>query len=134
MKIKHGVQIALSGVSLALFMFAEAAQAEDFRDQQDRERNEYYQSQDAQREINRLQDHEELRRTQSNQELRYQEQKMEIKKKQRAHPYDPEIITHDRGEIQVNQKDNNLKTNEQSDQKQTGQMPKVNMDRLLEGN
>lgn len=121
---------------LFTLLFAEKVFAEDFRDQQDRMRNEYYQQQDTQREMNRMRDYDELRQTQMNQEIKYRAQDEEMKKsakkiQQRAHPYEPEIITHDRGVIN-NKENKNLNKEPESDQKQSGEMPKVNMNKLLE--
>lgn len=136
MKVKYGIQIIFSGISLALLMLVETAQAEDFRDQQDRMRNDYYQQQDSQREMNRVRDHEELRQTQSNQQLRYQDQNLQrdkVKKKinQRVHPNEPEIITHDRGEKQIDSKNKELKSDDSSTQKNDLKLPKFNIDKLL---
>lgn len=125
-------------LSLFTFLFSEKALAEDLRDQQDRMRNEYYQQQDTQREMNRQRDHDELRQTQMNQEIRYRSQDEEMKKaakniQKRAHPYEPEVISHDRGVIN-NQENKDLKSGVEPDQKQSGEMPKVNIDKLLERN
>src|SRR5688500_3224831 len=123
----------LSGIFMVFFLFTERALAEDFRDQQDRMRNEYYEQQEAQREMNRVRDHEELRQTQTNQAIKYQEQDIQMKKaakriQQRAHPYEPEIITHDRGLINTNTENKGPKAKTESEEKQTEKMPTVNMD------
>lgn len=128
------------GMSCVLFfLLTERALAEDFRDQQDRMRNEYYQQQDTQREMNRMRDHDELRQTQTNQAIQYREQDIQMKKaakkiQQRANPYEPEIISHDRGVINTNQGNKALKEGVKTDQKLKEGMPKVNVDKLLEGN
>lgn len=121
------------------FIFTERALAEDFRDQQDRMRNEYYQQQDTQREMNRVRDHEELRQTQTNQAIKYREQDEQMKKAsqrihKRATPHEPEIISHDRGVINANPEGKDLKPRPEADQKQIQDMPKVNMDKLLDSN
>lgn len=139
-KNTHALTYLLAGGLFVLFcLFTKTVWAEDFRDQQDRMRDEYYDQQDAQREMNRVRDHEELRQTQTNQTIRYQEQDTQMKKaakkiQQRAHPYEPEIISHDRGLINNNTEHKGSNAAAESGKKQTGDMPKVNVDRLLEGN
>jgi membrane protein involved in colicin uptake len=85
MNLKVGVA---KGLVLLSLVYAGGAVAEDFRDQQDRMNNEYYQRIDSQREMNRQRDHYELRQTQDNQHLKYQEQNRELKKakKRVEHP------------------------------------------------
>lgn len=127
--------LTFAGVFIVFFLFTtEKVLAEDFRDQQDRMRNDYYDQIDAQREMNRVRDHEELRQTQTNQAIKYREQDEQMRKssnkiRERAHPYEPEMITHDRGTIDTNQDHQGSKIEPKSDDN-SGNMPKVNVDKL----
>jgi hypothetical protein len=92
-RAKHKIWL-LSGIFLVFFSMIEIAKADTLYDQQIRERDEYYQRQDWQRELNRLRDHDELRQTQFNQERRFQEQmrEMELEKirmMNTQYPYQP---------------------------------------------
>lgn len=66
-----------------LWFFTERVFAEDFRDQQDRMRNEYYQEQERQRELDIYRIEQEMRQNQYNQDFRKQEQILEMKQEKR---------------------------------------------------
>lgn len=88
---KTKYQIWLGSILLAFFLTIETAKADNWYDQQVRERDEYYQKQDMQRELNRQRDHDELRQTQFEEEMRFQEQRreMEVEKSRLMNPQYP---------------------------------------------
>lgn len=73
------IYFALGGLFFGFLFLTERVWAENFRDQKDRMREEFYQEQERERELNNDYIQQELRQDQYDQQLRKQEQILEMK-------------------------------------------------------
>ncbi len=71
--------LMIGGLSLMILIFSEKVKAEDFRDQQDRMREEYYQEQENERVWDSYRIEQDIRENQYEQQLRTQDQILEMK-------------------------------------------------------
>lgn len=112
--------LIIGGLFVGLLLFSGRVLAEDFRDQQDRMREEYYQDQERQRGLDSNRIEQEMRQDQYEQSIRKQEQILEMKQEKVRMDQVRKDVEQKQHELQIKQ----LKEQKEIDEKQRNPTPK----------